>query len=306
MVNKVGIFAAVFSYGAWGLLPIYWHYLTHLSALETMSHRVIWSLLFYLIVAKLMGQIKGTLKLFGDRRQLQALTVAAIFIAANWLIYVWAVNHGHVMESSLGYFINPLITVFLGTLILKEKLRGYQKLALSFAGAGVLWLAYDYGRPPWIALGLAFSFAIYGYIKKILKAPAIQISIGETVILFPLAVVTAVGIRLLGYNLDWQLLHSVPTLTTTDWMLLVGGGAVTGIPLLLFGVAAQRLPLTAMGFFQFIAPTLQFLSAVLYFHEPLETSKLTGFLLIWSGLGIFIWDLFTQGLQRQRVKSKRI
>ncbi len=288
MLDRIGVIAAITAYGAWGFFPIYWHYLVHLSAIETMSHRVIWSLLFYLLIAKILKKLDGIRYIFSDRKQLIGLAIAAIFIATNWLLYVWAVTHGHVMESSLGYFINPLISVLLGTFILKEHLKGFQKIALALASIGVAWLAYDYGRPPWIALGLAVSFAIYGYVKKILKAPAIQISIGETLILLPFAFITAIMIRQNGSDTDLALFKTSDLLTSADWLLLIGGGAITGIPLLLFGIAAQRLPLSTMGFFQYIAPTLQFLSAVLFFHEPLDSSRLIGFIFIWIGLGIFM------------------
>lgn len=275
MLDRLGVLAAIIAYTSWGFFPMYWHYLTHINSLETMSHRVIWSFAFYVGVTMYRKNWKDIPKL---KTQFALLCGASVLISANWLLYVWAVTHGHVMESSLGYFINPLISVTLGSLVLKEKLNTYQKWALVFATGGVIWLTLDYGRPPWIALGLAFSFAAYGFIKKKLKTDAAIVTVGETFVLLPFAILAATLIRQ----------DSEVALSTQDWLLLSGGGVVTGLPLLFFGIAAQRLPLSILGFFQYIAPSFQFLSAVLFFNEPLEPSRLIGFSFIWLALGIFL------------------
>ncbi len=315
-LDRKGIVAALLAYSAWGFFPLYWHLLKRLSALETMSHRVIWSLVFYAAVASAQGQLGLFSSYFHNPKIRRKLSVGAIFIAFNWLLYVWAVTHGHVMETSLGYFINPLINVAIGALVFKEKLARLQKLSLLFATIGVAWLTFDYGRPPWIALGLALSFASYGYIKKTVQGDATIVSMVETSVLIPFALVGAVAIRLAaGPDLPAQtsigvalagsdpdlfanlwltmkgLTISPASLTTAEWALMVGGGAITGIPLLLFGVAAQRLPFSILGFFQYLAPTFQFLSAVFFFNEPLETSRLAGFSSIWLALVIFLFHL---------------
>lgn len=282
--------AAVLAYSAWGFFPLYWHLLKRISALETMSHRVIWSLFFYAAVASYQGQINSIGSAFRNLATLKRLTVAAALIAFNWLLYVWSVTHGHVIETSLGYFIIPLINVVIGAVVFKEHLSKLQKLSLFFALIGVSWLTFDYGRPPWIALGLAVSFSIYGYIKKTVKGDATAISMVETTVLFPFAVISAFAIRLADQPLH-GLFQTPTTLTAAEWGLMVGGGAITGIPLLLFGVAAQRLPFSILGFFQYLSPTFQFLTAVYFFNEPMDESKLAGFLFIWIALTIFLFHL---------------
>lgn len=308
MLDRRGIIAAVLAYSAWGFFPLYWQLLKRVSALETMSHRVIWSLAFYAAIAAVqvrMGLLAQGLfrKYITDPKYLKTISIASAFIAFNWLLYVWAVTHGHVMETSLGYFINPLINVAIGALVFKERLAPLQKLSLAFAFFGVVWLAFDYGHPPWIALGLAVSFAIYGVMKKTIPGQAIVLSMVETTVLLPFALFGAIAIRLLAGDLSASetsiesvgllaSLTATPThLTLFEWILIIGGGAITGIPLLFFGIAAQRLPFSILGFFQYLAPTFQFLSAVFFFHEPLDGSRLLGFSLIWVALGIFLYHL---------------
>lgn len=303
MLDRSGLIAAIFAYTAWGFFPLYWHYLKHISALETMSHRVIWSFVFYGVVAHFRGSLPRFTQLLKNRRTVLHLTFGAVFLAANWLLYVWAVTHGHVMETSLGYFINPLINVAVGSLFLKEHLSRNQKSALLTATLGVLWLTYDYGRPPWIALALAVSFATYSIVKKLVPGEATLISMAETLVLFPVAIAAAIAIRWLGPTSDVALLHTRAALSAIDIALLVLGGAITGIPLLLFGVAAQRLPLTVLGFFQYLAPTFQFLSAVLFFHEPLGGSRLIGFSMIWLALAIFIHDTWRSRSNRAALSA---
>jgi len=321
MLDRRGVIAAVLAYSAWGFFPLYWQLLKRVSALETMSHRVIWSLAFYAAIAAVqtrMGLVsKGLFRQYlCDPKYLKTISIASGFIAFNWLLYVWAVTHGHVMETSLGYFINPLINVAIGSLVFKERLLPLQKLSLAFAFFGVVWLAFDYGHPPWIALGLAVSFAIYGVMKKTIPGQAIVLSMVETTVLLPFALFGAIAIRLLAGDaaaagvptsdvLGADVLASTVTvdavlgsliqtpiqLTVFEWVLIIGGGAITGIPLLFFGIAAQRLPFSILGFFQYLAPTFQFLSAVFFFHEPLDASRLAGFSLIWIALGIFLYHL---------------
>lgn len=325
-LDRKGIIAAVLAYSAWGFFPLYWHLISRVSALETMSHRVIWSLIFYAAVAGVQGQLSQFGSIFLNPQTRKKLSVAAVFIAFNWLLYVWAVTHGHVMETSLGYFIIPLINVAIGALIFKERLAKLQKLSLFFAVVGVVWLTVDYGRPPWIALGLAVTFASYGYIKKTVTGDATILSMVETSVLVPFAIVGAAVIRwnastnafqpaaidtsgsVSSATFPWfstwfeplnaALSTSPASLTTAEWALMIGGGAITGVPLLLFGIAAQRLPLSILGFFQYLSPSFQFLAAIFFFNEPLENSRLAGFASIWVALAIFLLHLRSVKISR--------
>lgn len=299
MLDQSGVTAAVLAYVAWGFFPIYWHFLKDVSAIETMSHRVIWSSCFYLGVAIYRQKLPDLLSLL-TRKTLIRTAAASIFIAINWLTYVWSVSHGYVLETSLGYFINPIINVALASLVLKEDLKGYQKLSVAIAAIGVVWLTLDLGRPPWIALLLAFSFAFYGLVKKFIKHDAVLISCLESLLLSPLALAAAISIRICGNGSQFEVLHTQENLSYMIWVLLVFGGAVTGIPLLLFGFAAQRLPFAILGFFQFFAPTIQFLSALFFFHEPVSQGRWIGFGFIWVALAIFV-----RGLYRSYIDFKK-
>lgn len=283
---------------------------------------MIWSLIFYFAVAGAQGQLSLFGSVFRNSETRRKLSAAAAFIAFNWLLYVWAVTHGHVMETSLGYFIIPLINVAIGALVFKERLAKLQKLSLFFAVIGVGWLTIDYGRPPWIALGLAITFASYGYIKKTVSGNPTILSMVETAVLLPFAIVGAVAIRWSASSqvlqtsaveassqisndlfqwfasLNAALSTSPVTLTTAEWALMIGGGAITGIPLLLFGVAAQRLPLSILGFFQYLSPSFQFLAAIFFFNEPLERPRLAGFIFIWLALGLFLLHLKSVKIER--------
>lgn len=300
VLDRRGIIAAVLAYSAWGFFPLYWHLLKDVSALETMSHRVIWSLVFYTGLALVQGKkVKDFASYFKNPVTRRPIAIAAILIAFNWLLYVWGVTHGHVMETSLGYFMTPLINVTIGAFVFKERLVPLQKLSLFFGILGIAWLTYDFGRPPWVALILALSFSSYGYLKKTVKGHATVISMVETSMLLPLALIGAMTIRVMAglpgiTTLESSargLMMSPEILTSFQWFLLIGGGAVTGIPLLFFAIAAQRLPFSTLGFFQYLAPSIQFLSAVFFFHEPLDHSRLIGFSSIWLALGIFILHL---------------
>jgi chloramphenicol-sensitive protein RarD len=317
-LDRKGIIAAILAYSAWGFFPLYWHLVKRVSALETMSHRVIWSLIFYAAVAAAQGRLNQFSSVFRNPQTRRKLSVAAVFIAFNWLLYVWAVTHGHVMETSLGYFIIPLINVAIGALVFKEHLSRLQKLSLFFAVIGVTWLTIDYGRPPWIALGLAVTFASYGYIKKTVPGDATILSMVETSVLLPFAISGAIAIRFSASASEstakiGELTSSAPhwlepvraalstspaSLTPLEWTLIIGGGAITGIPLLLFGVAAQRLPLSILGFFQYLSPSFQFLAAIFFFNEPLESSRLAGFASIWLALAIFLFHLKSVKINR--------
>lgn len=303
-LDKPGLFATLFSCTAWGLFPIYWYYLARVSAIETMSHRIIWSFVFYIFVAGLKDphQALNLLKNYiTDKKQIRAVSLASFFIGFNWTLYIWAVTHGYVIQSSLGYFISPLLNVAIGALVFKERLSRLQKVSIFFAAVGVIYLTILYGKPPLVALGLAFSFSGYGIMKKTIPGNTSVISVIETLILLPIGIIGAFGIRILsshGETLStapslWgSLFQSPEVLSTAEWTLLLGGGLVTGLPLLLYSYGAQRLPFSILGFSHYISPTIQFLTGLLLFHEAIDSAQLMGFSLIWFALGLFLFHLW--------------
>ncbi|GAB3416611.1 hypothetical protein GCM10027569_39600 [Flindersiella endophytica] len=258
------------------------------GALEILAHRVVWSLLFVgllLLVRPRPGWLRRMRST--SRRTLPLLALAAAIIGINWYTYIWAVNHAHVVETSLGYFINPLVTMLIGVLVLHERLNRLQWLAMSVAFVAVVVLTVDYGRPPWIALTLAFSFALYALCKKKAAAGAVESLAVETAVLTPLA---------LGYLAFLQVDGGLTFGHTgvVKALLLVCAGVLTAIPLLLFTGAATRIPLSGLGVLQYIAPTLQFLCGVLVFHEPMPTVRLAGFVIVWLALALFTWEALTR------------
>lgn len=280
-----GIWSAVAAYTLWGWFPVYFKWLAEVPALELIGHRILWSCLMLgavIVVSRRWPAFREqALKL----RVIRAYLLAALLISVNWLVYVWAVNSGFILEASLGYFINPLISVLMGVLLLHERLRSWQWVSVSLAIIGVIYLTYVHGSLPWIALALAFSFAFYGLIKKTSPLGALHGLTLETGILLLPALA-----YLLFLEGDGQgaFLHAG---TLID-ILLIGCGVVTAVPLLLFAAAAQRIPLALLGVLQYIAPTLQFLVAILIYHEPFSTDKLVGFAIIWVALFIFAVEGF--------------
>ena len=266
------------AYLMWGLFPLYWPLLKPAGALEILAHRVVWSLgvvLALLLATGKLGWVRTA-----PRRKLAWLTLAAVLVSFNWLLYIWAVNAGHVVETSLGYFINPLISVLLGVAFLKERLRPGQRLALGGAFAAVLVLSYDYGHPPWIALGLAPSFGLYGLVKKHAGVGAIESLSFETAVLVLPALAYLISLELSGTG-------SFGHVPFGKEALLVGAGVMTALPLVAFGGAANRVPLSTLGVLQYFAPTLQFLCGVWFFHEQMSLLRWLGFGLIWVSLALF-------------------
>jgi chloramphenicol-sensitive protein RarD len=263
------------------MFPLYWPLLEPAGALEILSHRVVWSLVFVGLL--LVGVRRAHGGLPRDRRRLLLLSLAALVIAVNWGLYIWGVNHKHVVETSLGYFINPLVTVALGVLVLGERLRRVQWAAVAIAAGGVLVLTVNAGRPPWIALTLAFSFGTYGLVKKVVGVGAVEGLVVETSLLAPLALGYLLVIGGTGDG----------TFTSGGWdhaLLLAGAGPVTALPLLAFAGAAAAVPLSRLGLMQYLTPTMQFLLGVLLRHEPLGTGRLVGFALVWVALAVFTVD----------------
>ncbi|BAK65280.1 conserved hypothetical membrane protein [Sphingobium sp. SYK-6] len=280
--HRAGLLAGLGAYGMWGLLPLYFKLIHGALPMEVVAHRIVWSVAFLAIVLasyRLYPALRDSLR---QPRIVAALAISALLIAANWLVYVWAVDTRHVVAASLGYFLNPLVNVLLGTLVLKERLQRGQFIAVLLAGVGVAILAAGEIQTLWISLTLAISFALYGLVRKLTPVPA---SVGlavETLLLAPLALAVLAWVAR-----DGSLVFGRDIWTTT---LLIGLGAVTSVPLILFASAARALPLVTLGLMQYIAPTLQFLSGVLLLGETLSPERWASFLLIWAALALFVWD----------------
>ena len=275
-----GIWNALTVYVMWGFFPIYWKLLQDVSALQVIGHRVGWSFILLMTVILLTRQWKDFRSLALKPNVIGIYGIAGILLSVNWLIYVWGVNSGFIVETSLGYFINPLISVLLGVLFLHERLRTMQWIPIGLAAAGVIYLTVTYGRLPWIALSLAFSFGIYGFVKKLAPLGSLYGLTLETALVFPIAFVYLTFVEFTGTGAFLQ--NSL----LTD-ILLIGTGLVTSIPLLLFASAVRQIPLTMIGILQYIAPTLQFLIGVFLYHEPFDQSRMIGFSLVWLALIIF-------------------
>jgi chloramphenicol-sensitive protein RarD len=282
-VRSLGLLFGVSAYTLWGLFPIYWPLLKPANPLEIVSHRAVWTLVFCFIILALTKTLKSTLSLLKRPKIVAGLFLSSILISINWIIYIYAANTGHVIEASLGYFINPLVVIATGVIVLKEKMRPLQWTAVGIAAIGVAVLTIDYGRLPWIALGLALSWGSYGLVKKQLGLGALEGLSIETLL--------SSGFYLgyliwLGNRGEGQFSHSL-TLT----LLLIGGGAVTAIPLLLFNGSTNRLPLTLVGLLQYFTPTIQFCIGVWYYHEDMPPARWAGFLIIWVALMSLALDL---------------
>jgi chloramphenicol-sensitive protein RarD len=277
---STGILSATLAFLCWGLFPLYFHALGTIPPTQILAHRMLWSLLFLLIVLLVRRQW-GWLQLVRQPRVFFSFVASALLLSVNWLIYIWAVNNGHVLESSLGYFINPLVNIMLGYLLLKERLRPAQWMAIGVAALGVAWLAWQAGTVPWIALSLALSFGGYGLLRKTAALGALEGLSFETMVLFPLAA---------GYVI-WLTMHGQNAFINTDSdgmrLLLIAAGPITAIPLLLFASGARRIPLSVLGLLQYLSPTLQFLLGVWLFHEAFSADRLIGFALIWIALALF-------------------
>ncbi|GAB4579420.1 MAG: EamA family transporter RarD [Anaerolineales bacterium] len=285
-MNK-GILYGIGAYALWGFFPIYWKLLHHVPALEVLSHRIVWSFLFLAGVIFVTRQGAAFRKLLTPRT-IGIYLIAAILIGGNWGMYVWGVNAGHIVETSLGYFINPLVSVLLGVVILREKLRPAQWAPITLAFMGVLYLTVTFGRLPWIALTLAFTFGFYGLVKKVAPLSSIYGLTLETGLLFIPALVFLILAEARG---NGAFLH---TGTASD-MLMIGAGVVTTIPLLMFASAAKRIPLTMIGILQYLAPTIQFLLGVFVYDEPFDTTRLVGFSLVWLALLLFWGENYLTG-----------
>jgi len=281
--NKLGLLFGVSAYSLWGAFPLYWPLLEPANPLEIVSHRAVWTLVFCFIVLAATKALKSTLVTLKRPTVAVKLFLSSLLISINWLVYIWATNNEHVVEASLGYYINPLIIISFGVIFLKEKMRPLQWAAVSIATIGVLVLTFDYGRLPWIALALALSWGSYGLIKKQLGLGALEGLAIETFIssFFYLAYLIYIGNQGTGqFGQNWGLT-----------LLLISAGAVTAIPLLLFNGSTNRLPFTTIGLLQYITPTLQFSIGVWVLNEDMPTARWIGFLIIWAALVTLAIDL---------------
>lgn len=275
--SRLGFVYGVAAYGLWGLFPLYWGLLEEAGEIEVLAHRIVWSLAVVVVLLAVGNTWWRVRRL--SRRSVALLGLAAVIITFNWGTYIWGVVNGHVIETSLGYFINPLVTVVMGVVILGERLRPVQWAAVGLAAIAVLILTVDYGRPPWIALVLAFSFGTYGLIKKKVNVGAVE-SLGvETGILLVPAAAFLIALEVNGTG---AFAHAG---LRTD-LLLVGAGVITAIPLLFFGAAAIRVPLTTLGLLQYLAPIIQFALGVIVFREAVPPVRLVGFALVWTALAV--------------------
>ena len=267
----------------WGAFPLYWPLLQPANPLEIVSHRAVWSLFFCLIALGLSKQLKSTYALLKNPRVFIRLLLAAALISVNWIVYIWGVNNGHVVECALGYYINPLIIISFGVIMLREKMRKLQWTAVGFGALGVIVLTIDYGRLPWIALALAVSWGSYGLVKKQLNLGALE----------GLAIETLLSLPFYGGYLIYIGLNGTGQLGSSAGLsiLLIGAGIVTAIPLLLFNGSTTRLPFTIIGLLQYITPTLQFSIGVWVRHEAMPTARWIGFLIIWAALVTLAIDL---------------
>jgi chloramphenicol-sensitive protein RarD len=293
-LSSRGLAAGVAAFTIWGLFPAYLHQLSAVPALEIVAHRIVWSCLFLIVVLLLRAEVGRLTMTLGKPRLLAGLATSAFLITCNWLVYVWSVTHQHIVESSLGYYINPLVNVLLGVLVLRERPNAVQWSAIALAAFAVLYLTVEAGRPPWIAFALAFTFSLYGFVRKVISVDALPGLATETLLLFPLA---------LGY-LVWRQMNGVAAFThqgSTIAALLVGAGIFTAVPLFLFAYGARRLPYSTVGVLQYIGPSLQLICGVVFYHESFGRSRAAGFALLWVALVLYA----AEGLWRARARARR-
>ncbi|TFW32694.1 EamA family transporter RarD [Massilia horti] len=287
---RTGVLFSALAFLAWGLFPLYFHAIGEVPPLQILAHRMLWSLLFLLIVLTVRGHW-GWLNLVRKPRVLASFVASAFLLSANWLVYIWSVNNGHVIESSLGYFINPLVNIMFGYVLLKERLRPVQWFAIGVAALGVAWLTWQAGTVPWIALTLAATFGGYALLRKTAALGALEGLSFETMVLFPIAAIYVGWLTLHGEN---AFLNTPSNMTR---LLLVAAGPITAVPLLLFAAGARRIPLSVLGLLQYLSPTMQFLLGVWLFHEAFTAERLVGFALIWAALALFAGEGLLQRAQ---------
>jgi chloramphenicol-sensitive protein RarD len=286
-----GYAAAISAFVIWGLFPIYLIGLLSVSAMELTAHRIVWSVIFVLGWLAVVRQLDSLWAALTNKAAMLRLSASAFFIAVNWVGFAWAVNHGHVLEVSLAYFMGPLLNILLGVFVLRERLSRPQWVAVGFAAAGVAYLTLIAGHPPWIALMVGSSFAFYGLIRKTVSIDALPGLAVETILLVPFA----------AAYLIWRELNGTASFTHVSGSvdaLLLFGGVITSVPLVLFSYGARQVPYSTIGVLQFIAPSMQLVCGLVVFREPLEAARLKGFALIWMGLAIYAIDALWRARSR--------
>ncbi|MBN1272290.1 MAG: EamA family transporter RarD [Candidatus Aminicenantes bacterium] len=287
-----GVLYIIAAYTAWGFLPLYWKSLQRVPPPEILGHRILWSFVFLALLLTFQKRWGEFRRVFSIRRNLQTFLVSALIIGSNWLIYIWAINSGHIVDASLGYFINPLVSVLLGVLILKERMGRWQVVSVILAAVGVIILAFNLGAPPWISLSLALTFGFYGLIRKTARVESLAGLSAETFILLP-AVVTYLLILCIRKT------GAIGTAPPGIHLLLIGAGVVTAAPLLFFNSGVRKIPLSTVGFLQYLSPTFQLILGVFVYHEPFTSVHKISFGFIWMALAVF-----TISTARERRQSK--
>ncbi|MFD9359097.1 EamA family transporter RarD [Streptomyces sp. NPDC060031] len=293
--QRTGLLYGLGAYGIWGLVPLFWPLLRPSGAIEILAHRMVWSVVVVGLALLALRRWSWMAELLRQPRKLALTALASVLIAVNWGTYIWAVNNGAVVEASLGYFITPLVSIGLGVLVFGERLRRVQWAAAGIGLAAVLVLAIAYGRPPWLSLVLAGTFALYGMLKKKINLGGLESLTAETVLLF---------LPALGY-LVWLAARGESTFAsqgTGHSLLLAATGLITAIPLVLFGAAAIRVPLSTLGLLQYMAPMFQFGLGVVYFHEAMPPARWAGFSLVWAALAILTWEALRTARRSRAVR----
>jgi len=284
---QIGVIYAAAAYVVWGLFPLYFKTLQQVSSLEVLAHRIVWAMVFLLIVMTVRRQWSWIFRV--QRKVLAASATSSVLLAVNWYIFIWAVNHDHVIDASLGYFMTPLVNVLLGLLLLRERLRPAQWLAIGLAGASVAWLTWQAGHLPWISLTLAISFGFYGLMRKTAELGTLEGLSLETFMLFPVAFAFLAVQATNGNNAFIEAPASLR-------LLIAAAGPITAVPLLLFAAGARRIRMATLGLLQYIAPTLSFFLGIWLYHEPFNAERMTGFAMIWMALAVYsaegLWQVW--------------
>jgi chloramphenicol-sensitive protein RarD len=280
---RQGLLYGIAAYGIWGVVPLYFHAVGDAPPEQILAHRIVWSVILLALLIQVRQRWSDLLRCIWSRRTGLALLTSAILVAGNWFIYIYGIASHQVLQTSLGYFINPLVNVMLGMIFFRERLRLLQWVAVGLAAIGVIYLTLASDQFPWIALALGFSFAFYGLVRKVIQVDSLLGLTTETLFLLPVAL----ACQIYWIKVDRSAFGSIDTRLD---ILLILSGFITAIPLLFFGAAARRLPLSLLGFLQYLAPTLQFLLAVTFFSEPFESTKLVSFLFIWTALVVYSFD----------------
>ncbi|UFT99032.1 EamA family transporter RarD [Radiobacillus kanasensis] len=301
---KIGIVYTAASYILWGFLPIYWKMVGSVSAGQILAHRIVWAFVFMMILLIALGKTRAFLaeikRIASNKKTLIGITIASVVISLNWVIFIWAVNSDHVVQASLGYYINPLVSILLGMIVLKESLTRWQILSFILAAFGVIYLTINFGVFPWVSIVLALSFGLYGLLKKTVDISAMFGLTIETLIVSPLAAIYLVYVGIQGVG--------VPFTFSPLFLLLLAGGVATAVPLLLFASGAKRIPLSMVGFLQYFAPTIMLIIGVFKYNEPFTHAHLIAFLFIWTALVIYTvsrtkWFKRLEGSMLERKKS---